>query len=166
MRFTIRRSWVLPLMAGAGALLVITAGAAAAVETATVTSFGRGLWWATALMTTVGFVGTPPRTAQGEALSVVLMVAGFFLLALVSAALASLFVREDEQGAHTIERAEIAALMAQLQELRTALAAIESQLGERGRPEPYSRPRASVPAEADPAPLTDVRTGTRPRARL
>lgn len=165
MRLTIRRSWVLPLMAGAGALLVITAGAAAAVETATVSTFGRGLWWATALMTTVGFVGTPPRTPQGEALSVVLMVAGFFLLALVSAALASLFVREDEQGAHTIERAEIAALMAQLHELRTTMAAIESQLGERGRPEPHSHPRAPVPALGEVVPLTDARTGTPPRAR-
>jgi voltage-gated potassium channel len=122
---TIRRTWVLPLLAASGALVVVTGGAVAAVETDTVTTLGRGLWWAVALMTTVGFVGDPPHTATGAALSVLLMVAGFFLLALVSAGLASLFVREDERDID--ERAELQSvvLLAEIRALHARLDALQ-----------------------------------------
>lgn len=71
----------------------------AAFETETVNSYLRGLWWSVSLMATVGFLDEPPRTAAGAVLSVVLMLGGFVLLASLSAALASLFVREDEEPA-------------------------------------------------------------------
>src|SRR5665647_938392 len=81
---------------GISGVVIVTAGAAAAIETHTVASFWRGLWWSISLITTVGFIGEPPRTAIGAALSMVLMVLGFLLLAMVSASLASLFVREQD----------------------------------------------------------------------
>lgn len=90
MRRRIGRGIVKPGLVIASAAMV--AGAGAAFETETVGSYGRGLWWAVSLMTTVGFIGAPPRTTAGAVVSVILMLIGFLLLSLLSAALASLFV--------------------------------------------------------------------------
>jgi Tfp pilus assembly protein PilX len=79
-------------------------------------------------VTTVGFVGSPPRTGAGAALSVVLMVVGFVLLAMVSAGLASLFVRQDEQPREAAEREVDRAMLAALAALEARLAAIEARL--------------------------------------
>jgi len=92
----VKQTWLWPAVAGTLVTIVVAAGAAAAIETHTVESYWRGLWWSISLLTTVGFIGEPPRTAAGAVLSVVLMVTGFLLLAMVSASLASLFVREEE----------------------------------------------------------------------
>lgn len=124
----IRRSWTAPTLAVAGAMVVVTGGAVAAVETDTVSTFGRGLWWAMALITTVGFIGDPPQTTAGAALSVVLMVSGFFLLALVSAALASLFVREDERTVEQAEQAELGELLALIHQLHERIDTIQGYL--------------------------------------
>lgn len=95
-RVRVSRRWVLPAVVVSVTAMAAGAGAAAAFETDTVGSYWSGLWWAISLMTTVGFVGAPPETVVGAAVSVVLMLTGFLLLSLVSAALASLFVRDDE----------------------------------------------------------------------
>lgn len=128
MRTTIRRSWVIPSLAASGALLLVTAGAMAAVETDTVANIGRGLWWSLALMTTVGFLGDPPQTVAGAWLSAALMTSGFFLLALVSAGLASLFVREDERDIEVRESAEIQVLLDEIRQLRTEVAGMRAGL--------------------------------------
>ena len=60
------------------------------------TTFWRGIWWSLSLITTVGFLGNPPTSGAGAVLSVALMLLGFLLLAMVSASLASVFVRDDE----------------------------------------------------------------------
>jgi voltage-gated potassium channel len=117
---------VVPSLAAAAALVLAVAGAAAAVETDTVTSYPRGLWWSLSLMTTVGFVGAPPSTTLGAILSVVLMVAGFFLLAMVSAALASLFVRDDERGFEDRETEATARLLEHVERLRSELAEVRA----------------------------------------
>jgi len=96
---------VLPGVIIALAALVVGAGGAAAFESDTVGSYWEGLWWALSLMTTVGFVEGPPETVGGALTSAVLMVAGFLLLSLISAALASLFVREDEEPVEEREEA-------------------------------------------------------------
>jgi voltage-gated potassium channel len=84
------------LLPASGVLLLLTGGGFAALEADTVDSYWRGVWWSLSLMTTVGFVGRPPTTPAGEALAAVLMVVGFLLLALTTAAVASLFVRDEE----------------------------------------------------------------------
>ncbi|HSE07867.1 MAG TPA: ion channel [Nocardioidaceae bacterium] len=96
-RLQLSRRWLKPGLLVAGVALVLGAGAGAAFETESVGSYWRGLWWAVSLMTTVGFIGQPPQSAGGAVVSVVLMVIGFLLLSLLSAALASLFVRQDEE---------------------------------------------------------------------
>lgn len=96
---------MLPGVIIALAALVVGAGGAAAFESDTVGSYWEGLWWALSLMTTVGFVEGAPETVGGALTSAVLMVAGFLLLSLISAALASLFVREDEEPVEEREEA-------------------------------------------------------------
>ena len=96
-RFAFSSAWLVPVVLASVVLVILSAGAVAALETNTVGSFPKGLWWALSLITTVGFIGEPPETAGGAVLSAVLMVVGFFLLAMVSASLAALFVREEEE---------------------------------------------------------------------
>ncbi len=48
-------------------------------------------------MIAVGFVGSEPLTTAGKVIAAVLMVAGFALLATVTATIASIFVREEER---------------------------------------------------------------------
>ena len=124
----IRRSLVLPGFALSGALVILGAGAAAALESDTVTSYWRGLWWCLSLMTTVGFLDGAPSSGAGAVLSAVLMIAGFMLLALVSAGLASLFVREDERpfearemGVIEVLADQVAALQKEISDLRQAV---------------------------------------------
>jgi len=124
----LRRAWVWPVLMATVVIVFVAAAAAAAIETDTVTSYWRGLWWSISLITTVGFIGEPPRTDAGAALSVVLMLVGFLLLAMVSASLAALFVREEERPRDTREAANETSILAVLERLESRLAVIEGQL--------------------------------------
>ena len=122
----------LPFFLLGGALVVLLAGAGfVALESNTVSTYWEGVWWALSLMTTVGFVGESPETTGGRILSAALMVSGFALMTLTTAAIASLFVREEEKPAEETERAFEAVLLERLDELGTRLDAIERALPER-----------------------------------
>ena len=123
------RSWLWPSVLVSLLVVVVSAGAAAAIETDTVVSFWQGLWWSISLITTVGFVGAPPRSSGGAALSVVLMVVGFLLLAMVSASLAALFVREDDAPHEAAEQAADTRLLEALLAVEVRLARLELALG-------------------------------------
>ncbi len=127
-RLALSASWLLPVLLTAVLAVVVSAAAAAAIETRTVPSFGRGLWWATSLITTVGFIGEPPETTLGAVLSAVLMVLGFLLLAMVSASLAALFVREEERPRDDAERTAEATILETLRRVEERLAALEQRL--------------------------------------
>jgi hypothetical protein len=109
-------------------MAVLGAGAVASLETGTVHSFWKGLWWSISLMTTVGFIGQPPQTVAGVLVSVALMVCGFVLLALVSAALASLFVREEAEPSEAAERAVDREILEELRVLNARVRALEQRL--------------------------------------
>ncbi|MDO8121938.1 potassium channel family protein [Isoptericola sp. b490] len=128
----LRRAAVWPAVLVSAVVVVVSGGAVAAIETDTVESFWRGLWWSISLVTTVGFLGSPPRTGAGAALSVVLMVVGFVLLAMVSAALASLFVRQDEQPRQAAEREVDRAVLEALASVEARLSVIEARLDDAG----------------------------------
>ena len=125
------RRWLFVGLAGAVFLLLAGSGAAAALESDTVGSFWRGLWWATSLMTTVGFVGRPPSTQAGAVLSAVLMVSGFLLLSLISASLASIFVRDSEKTFERQVRIVDQELLDRLDDIATRLRALEEQTAQR-----------------------------------
>jgi voltage-gated potassium channel len=148
-RVRLSRRLLKPALAAAGAALLVGAAAGAAVESDTVGSYGRGLWWAVALMTTVGFIGPPPRTAAGAAISVMLMLTGFLLLSLLSAALASLFVREDVQPAEEREHVTELEVSRQLAAIAERLDRLEARLstGAREIEESTSYPTAGESQE-------------------
>jgi len=124
----LRRRLVLPGVIAAVTALLVGAGAAAAFESDTVGSYWEGLWWALALMTTVGFVEGPPGSVGGAVTSAVLMVAGFLLLSLISAALASLFVREDERPFEAREQAVDQELLDRMRALEQRIAELDDRL--------------------------------------
>jgi hypothetical protein len=127
-RLPISSAWLVPVLLVAVLLVVVSAAAATAIETRTVDSFGRGLWWATSLITTVGFIGEPPETTAGALLSALLMVLGFLTLAMVSASLAALFVREEEMPLLEEESSRDQEILDLLGRLEQRLDAIETRL--------------------------------------
>ncbi len=112
-----------------GALAVVIAGAGfAALESRTVSSYWDGLWWALSLITTVGFVGEVPETTGGQILSAAVMLMGFAMLTVTTAAVASLFVREEEEPEEAREREFEDRLAHQLDEITRRLEVIEQAL--------------------------------------
>lgn len=123
------RRWLRFLAPASALAAVLGAGALAWAETDAVPSYWEGLWRSLALVMTVGFVGPPPATATGKIVSAVLMVLGFALMAMTTAAVASLFVREDERPDEDREQQFERRVLAELAELRRELAQLR---GERG----------------------------------
>jgi voltage-gated potassium channel len=111
-----------------GFLVLLAGGGFAAFESRQVSNYWEGVWWALSLMTTIGFVGEAPESVMGRVVSSVLMVSGFALMALVTAAIASLFVGQEQE--HDEEVAEVfdAQALKLLAELAQRLAAIETTL--------------------------------------
>jgi voltage-gated potassium channel len=109
------------MIPGALFAILLGGGAFAALETDTVGSFWEGAWWALSLMTTVGFVGDTPHTVAGRLASAALMVFGFLFLAMVTAAIASLFVKEDEEPEEARAQTFEDQVLAELRELRAQL---------------------------------------------
>lgn len=132
-----RRHWLLVGLVAALCLLLAGAGAGAALEEQTVGNFGSGLMWAVTLMTTAGFINGPPETGGGNVTAVVLMVSGFLLLSLASAALAAVFVRDDvEQAAESSPEDEI---LRHLRDIDRRLAALEDSLARNLPPSEQAR---------------------------
>jgi voltage-gated potassium channel len=127
-RIHVTLTWLWPALLAAGLLVLVAAGASAAFETNTVASYWRGLWWSLSLITTVGFIGEPPETVAGAVLSTCLMVFGFLLLAMVSASLAAMFVREEERPRDTREEATDQAIIEALTDVQRRLESIERAL--------------------------------------
>lgn len=109
------------LIPGAAVTVLLGGGAFAALETDTVEPYWEGAWWALSLMPTVGFVGDTPQTVAGRIASAVLMVFGFLLLAMTTAAIASLFVKDDEKPDEQRERTFEHEVLEELRELRAQL---------------------------------------------
>jgi hypothetical protein len=129
-RLRLRRAALRYVLPGGVLLVVLAGGGFAAFESDTVESFWSGVWWALSLATTVGFVGPEPVTTAGRVLSACMMLAGFALLAMTTAAVASLFVREDEKPEERAMRAFEARSLRELGELHARLERIERLLDE------------------------------------
>lgn len=156
-RLQVRRSWLGPGLIVGVVLLVLGAGGAASFETGTVSSFWQGLWWSVSLMATVGFIGGPPTSVEAAVLSVVLMLVGWFLLALVSASMASLFVKEDVEPFEAREGRVDTEILAELRALAERMSALEGRLGDRPPPdaEPEEPARSQQPVVAAPRQAPD-----------
>ena len=125
----------------ASALLLVAGGAFAAFESRQVSNFAEGVWWALSLLTGGGFVGGEPTSLEGRLVAAVLMVSGFALIALVTAAISSLFVREEQvpdEEAEELFETRALALLAELSERLGALEAGRTSPDEDGQDPPAS----------------------------
>ncbi|MDH4176963.1 MAG: potassium channel family protein [Thermoleophilia bacterium] len=121
------RGWLRVAVPAAVVTVLLAGGGLAAVETETVSSYADGVLWALSLMTTVGFVGGIPHTAVGKLIAAGLMLFGFALLAMTTAAVASLFVSEVEAPADERERAFEDEVLRELRALNARLDALEDR---------------------------------------
>ncbi len=94
-------------------------------------TFGDALWWACVTITTVGYGDIVPVTLIGKLIAVALMVAGIGIVGTVAATLASWFaqrVGQREQQEERVTRKHVDALMAEIAELKSMVAAVQTSL--------------------------------------
>jgi voltage-gated potassium channel len=134
-----------------GFLVLLTGGAFAAFESRQVSSYWEGLWWALSLMSTVGFIGEAPESALGRLVSSVLMISGFALMAMVTAAIASLFVREEQEPEEQAQELFDAEALRMLTDITRRLDAIETTLApDAPEPDRTNRPEGDPDGSSTP----------------
>jgi voltage-gated potassium channel len=108
------------------ALLTLTAivVGGAAQSAASASEFGSlwdGVWWAVVTVTTVGYGDLYPTTVQGRLVGMVLMFVGIGFLSLLTASVASRFVREERSDEHHEMMEALHRLQADVQEIKAKL---------------------------------------------
>ncbi|ABL03836.1 potassium channel family protein [Mycobacterium ulcerans] len=93
---------------------------------ATITSFGKAVWWAITTVTTVGYGDLYPITVTGRVIAVLLMIGGISLIGVVTASLASWIVQRVAET----DSANRAATVAQIDGLRTEVRRLAALLRE------------------------------------
>src|SRR5262249_38724194 len=87
------------------ALPTLTAGLVGGASGPTVdsgdfASLWDGIWWAVVTVTTVGYGDLYPKSVAGRIIGIVLMLVGISFLSLLTAAIASRFVKQDRSNEH------------------------------------------------------------------
>ncbi len=123
----VRRRWLRVAAPLAAVAVLLGGGGLAAIEAQSVRDYGDGVLWALSLMTTVGFVGGLPQTVAGKLIAASLMLCGFGLLAMTTAAVSSVFVKEDEAPEERREQAFEAAVLRELRALNERLDGLENR---------------------------------------
>ncbi len=116
--------------AAGSALLLVFVGALAVLDTergapgASITTFGRAIWWAFVTITTVGYGDVYPVTDEGRLIAVAVMLGGIALIGVVTATLASWIVErvaQQDEESQAATRRQVADLARQIDELTRAL---------------------------------------------
>ena len=100
--------------------IVVVAGAAqATVNAGEFESIWDGIWWAVVTVTTVGYGDLYPVTVQGRLIAVVLMLLGIGFLSVLTATVATEFIKTDTESDELMEsirriEADLADMKAQL----------------------------------------------------
>jgi voltage-gated potassium channel len=81
-----------------------------------------GVWWAMTTVTTVGYGDLTPQTTGGRLIAMVVMLVGIGFVAVLTAAAASRFLRDQQQ-----ERSDLIAIEARLDEVLARLRAMEAR---------------------------------------
>lgn len=104
-------------------LLTVVAGAAqATVDTKDFPTLADAIWWAVVTVTTVGYGDFYPTTTPGRIVGAILMLVGIGFLAVLTATIASRFVKEDRSDEAAEARAMLARIEAELSSLRAEVA--------------------------------------------
>jgi voltage-gated potassium channel len=109
-------------------------------------NYPDALWWAIVTVTTVGYGDRYPVTAGGRAVAVVLMLVGIGLIGVLTATVASVFVKEHTDANKEELRKGHADLGQRLSVISDRLADVESRLG--ATPSEVAAVDAAADAEA------------------
>jgi voltage-gated potassium channel len=105
-------------------LVVVIAGAVESlVDTKDFSSTWDGIWWAVVTVTTVGYGDEYPTTIDGRIIAMVVMVFGIGFLSVLTATIASRFVKTERSDETQAMLAALTRLEAELAELKQHLAA-------------------------------------------
>ena len=104
------------------AAVVVASAAQSAVDSGEFGSLWDGVWWALQTVTTVGYGDLPVKTVQGRLIGIGLMFVSIGFLSLLTAAIASRFVKDDRADEHV-------ELMDALRQLQADVAELKSQTG-------------------------------------
>jgi voltage-gated potassium channel len=119
-------------VAGLAMLTAIAGGGAYAAEEGM--SFGNGVYWAISTMATVGYGDLSPHSAEGKALSIVVMLVGIGTATLFIGAVAQRFLDRDlENVDRDVEHVESTEgdVLAEMREISLRLGRLERRLRER-----------------------------------
>jgi voltage-gated potassium channel len=105
-------------------LTVIAGAVQATIDTGDFKTFWNGVWWALVTVTTVGYGDIYPTTVAGRIVAIVLMLVGIGFLAVLTATIASQFVKEERSG-------ETTAITDALARIEADLAALKAQFDSR-----------------------------------
>jgi voltage-gated potassium channel len=102
--------------------IVVAAAAMQAFASTEYDSLWDSTWWAVVTVTTVGYGDLYPTTIQGRLVGIVLMFVGIGFLSLLTASIASRFVREERIDEH-------GEVMEALRQLRADVAELKARAG-------------------------------------
>jgi len=103
--------------------LTVLAGAVqSTVDTGDFATFWDGVWWAVVTVTTVGYGDLYPHTVAGRLIGILVMLLGVGFLAVLTATVASHFVRVDDADSSAEILDTLKRLEADVAELRAELA--------------------------------------------
>ncbi|MEK6664272.1 MAG: ion channel [Pseudomonadota bacterium] len=117
----------LPYFLGWGAVTLALAGAGFYWLEPTIHSYGDGLWLAFVTGATVGYGDFVPTTAASRFFAVIMVIAGFAMLSLVTASIAAYFIGEDEKILRREMHQDIKALREEVAKLRTDIAELSGK---------------------------------------
>jgi voltage-gated potassium channel len=103
--------------------IVVAASAMQAVASSEFNSLWDSTWWAVVTVTTVGYGDLYPTTVQGRLVGIVLMFVGIGFLSLLTASIASRFVREERTDEHAQVMEALRQLQADVAELKSRTSA-------------------------------------------
>jgi voltage-gated potassium channel len=83
--------------------------------------FLDGVWWATVTVTTVGYGDIYPTSVAGRIIAIIVMLAGVAFLAVLTATIASYFVKTDRGEEHATITAALARIEADIAALKARL---------------------------------------------
>jgi voltage-gated potassium channel len=80
-----------------------------------------GIWWAVVTVTTVGYGDVYPKSVGGRIIGIILMLVGISFLSLLTAAIASRFVKQERGTEYEEMMATLRAIQADLADLRARI---------------------------------------------
>ena len=116
-------------------------------KTGNIHSYPDALWWAIVTVTTVGYGDRYPVTEGGRVVAAVLMLVGIGLIGVLTATVASVFIKEHTDANKETFKKGHADLGQQLSEIRDRLADVERRLG--ATPAEVAAIDAAADAEAE-----------------